>query len=225
MARRGSRAAPRSARPLSRPLRPLPPVPTCLPRVPGPWPALGFCGLSLPFPGPPGLSGRTAEVRPSASMPRPPGACAQCTCQRRSPAPGLLGRETRGPARGRCRDAGLSCSGPSLSGRQCQAVGGLPRPILSVCPCLPRTPGRRIWAAGASVALLSAGAGALPTRVTARLLLFWQPGPRPAAVCVGPGRGQECRGGRRAPGEHGLLQGLHPGRGPTALDGGRARER
>lgn len=31
MARRGSRAAPRSAHPLSRPLRPLPPVPTCLP--------------------------------------------------------------------------------------------------------------------------------------------------------------------------------------------------
>ena len=67
-------------------------------------------------------------------MPRPPGACTQCTCQRWSPAPGLLGRETLGPARGRSRDAGLSCGRPSVSGRQCQAVGGLPRPILSVCP-------------------------------------------------------------------------------------------
>lgn len=54
---------------------------------------------------------------------------------------------------------------------------------------------------------------------------FWQSGPGPEAVPVGPGRGQKHRRGLCAPGKRGLLQGLHPGRGPAALDTGGARQR
>uniref|UniRef100_F6Q9G9 G protein subunit beta 1 like n=1 Tax=Macaca mulatta TaxID=9544 RepID=F6Q9G9_MACMU len=51
-----------------------------------------------------------------------------------------------------------------------------------------------------------------------------QSGPRPEAVPVGPGGGQERCRGLRALGERGLLPEQHPGRGPAALDACRARE-
>lgn len=54
---------------------------------------------------------------------------------------------------------------------------------------------------------------------------FWQSGPGPEAMPVGPGRGQKHHHGLREPGECGLLQGLHPGQGPAALDTGCARQR
>lgn len=56
------------------------------------------------------------------------------------------------------------------------------------------------------------------------LPLCFQPGPGPAAVPVGPGRGQEHRHGLSSAGQCGLLQEFHLGQGTAVLDACCARE-